>query len=102
MQSYREEFKLPGFVTNTTSTIAKGTTSAARTVQNSTFGAFGKFVNFLKNLGAWIKWFFSCVCCCCLCCCCLSLGLPQMVLSGVSGLTKKAAQVSTNLSNNIA
>ena len=87
MHTYREDFKMPGFVnaaakgtTGAVKTAGKGVTSLPKTVGNKVLGPVW---DFFKKIWAWFRWVLSVVCCVCVLSCCMSLGIPQMVLGGL-------------------
>lgn len=92
MQTYRDNFKVPGGIANVGKNIAKGTQGAAQNVAKGAGTAvkgvkdvgglvWQKVLAFLKKIWEKFKLIISCVCCLCVLSCCFSLGIPQSVMS---------------------
>jgi hypothetical protein len=92
MQTYRDDFKVPGVISNVGKGIATGTTGAAQAVAKGANTAakgvkdvgglvWQKVLGFLKMLWEKFKIVISCVCCLCVLSCCFSLGIPQSMTS---------------------
>ena len=59
----------------------------------------GPVWNFIKSVGAWLKFVFCMLCCLCILSSCTSLGIPQMIFAAISAARQSSAGAGIGVPN---